>query len=56
MTYEFFLKITIKTHRNNAGEAKDLGQKEGGIGHEDEEGALKKWVLPDVGDLVLVLV
>ena len=38
-------------YRNNASEPKDFCEQEGGIGHEDEEGALEERVLPDVGEL-----
>ena len=51
VSFKTLVQITIKTYRNNASEAKDLSQKEGWIGHEDEEGALKEGVLSDVGEL-----
>ena len=38
-------------YRNNASEPKDFCEQEGGIGHEDEEGALEERVLSNMGEL-----
>ena len=33
--------VGVEVYRDDAGEFKDLRQEEGGVGHEDEEGALQ---------------
>ncbi len=45
------LTNSTKEDSDNACEAKDLCNEEGGVGHEDKEGGLQGWKVSDVSEL-----